>query len=280
MGRQIHHHIGDLQAPFITKSVNDSAEVVMRYWAMTEKTKFPNHLRLYRDRAGLSQPQLAQLAGTSVQNVSRLERGDRQLTKAWAEKLAPHLGVGPQLLMFHEPGDDVGAFVDALASHLGPPIAVGGRPTYAGIVRAGQFLLVDEFNQDPEPVPEFVTYHPAFPKVRQYAWRASGDSMDKAGILDGMWIVGADAADYIDRHGEIESGELVVVERTRNQGAEREITVKEVRFYRDRYELLPRSSNPEHQPIVVPHDHGEADSEVKIIGLVLAAFTDLRRRLR
>jgi SOS-response transcriptional repressor LexA len=168
------------------------------------------------------------------------------------------------------------------SSALGPVVALPAeRPKYAGTVQAGEFLPVDEyFNQDPEQVPEFVTNYPAFRKARQYAWRARGDSMNQAGIHDGMWVIGADAADYIDLYGDIESGEFVVVERTRYQGSERELTVKEIRYYRDRYELHPQSSNPEHKPIVVPHDHTvDGDGmEVKVIGVVLAVTADMRRR--
>lgn len=165
----------------------------------------------------------------------------------------------------------------------GPTIerTLGPQPAFAGRVQAGRFLATDDyFNQDIEDVPEFVLPVPKYGKVRQYTWRARGDSMNEAGIVDGMWIVGADAADYIDTYGDIESGDLVVVERSRHQGAERELTVKQVHFFRDRYELRPASSNPEHQPIVVKHDHEvDADGvEVRIIGVVLTAYANLHRR--
>jgi len=148
-------------------------------------------------------------------------------------------------------------------------------------MQAGAFLAVDEyFNQDPESVPDYVLMVPQYNRVRQYVWRSLGDSMDEAGIGDGMWVVGADASDYIDTYGDIVTGDLVVVERSRHQNAERELTVKEVHFFRDRYELRPVSSNPQHKPIVVPHDHGaDGDGiEVKIIGVVLTAYANLRRR--
>jgi SOS-response transcriptional repressor LexA len=104
--------------------------------------------------------------------------------------------------------------------------------------------------------------------------------MDEAGILDGMWVVGADAADYIDIYGDVKTGDLVVVERTRYQGAERELTVKEVHFFKDRYELRPVSSDASHQPILVEHNHTVSSDgeEVKIIGVVLAAYANLKRR--
>lgn len=164
----------------------------------------------------------------------------------------------------------------------GPAMLRTGKALpYAGVIQAGQFLAVDEyFNQDPEDVPAHVLPDPAYTKVRQYAWRARGDSMDEAGIVDGMWVVGADAADFIDVYGDIQSGDLVIVERTRYQRSERELTVKEVHFFRDRYELRPVSSNKEHSVITVAHDHSaDGDGvEVKIIGVVLTAYANLRVR--
>lgn len=57
-------------------------------------------IRKYRDRAGLSQAKLADLAGTSQPQIKRLESGERKLTKEWAQRLAPHLGVSPERLLF------------------------------------------------------------------------------------------------------------------------------------------------------------------------------------
>lgn len=162
-------------------------------------------------------------------------------------------------------------------------IVRSGDPVkFAGIAQAGVWSAVqdDYFSQDPEAVPSYVLPDPAFSRVRQYAWRALGNSMDQAGIHDGMWVVGADAADYIDTYGDIKTGDLVVAERTRYQGQERELTVKEIHYFRDRYELHPMSSDPSFKPIVVPHDHS-ADGdheEVRIIGVVLTAYANLRKR--
>ena len=155
-----------------------------------------------------------------------------------------------------------------------------GIPKFAGFVQAGGWLAVDEyFNQDTYEVPEFVLRQPQYTKVRQYAYQARGDSLDLVGIHDGEWIVAADAGDYIDQYGDLESGDLVVVERTRYQGAERELTVKEIRYYRDRYELHPRSSNTAHKPIIVPHNQSPTDeTEVRVLGVVLTAYKTLHKR--
>jgi len=97
--------------------------------------------------------------------------------------------------------------------------------------------------------------------------------MDAVGILDGMWVVAASFMDFTETFGDPENGSLVIVQRTRYQGAERELTVKEIRYYREHYELHPRSTDPSYKPIIVPHDHkanGDA-LEVQIVGVVLAA---------
>lgn len=57
-------------------------------------------LRELREAADLSQAALAQLAGTSQPQIKRLEAGERKMTRDWAERLAPHLGVPAQRLIF------------------------------------------------------------------------------------------------------------------------------------------------------------------------------------
>lgn len=50
-------------------------------------------LRKLRSDKQMSQAQLAELAGTSQQQIDKLERGLRKFSLEWARKLAPHLGV-------------------------------------------------------------------------------------------------------------------------------------------------------------------------------------------
>ncbi len=87
-----------------------------------------------------------------------------------------------------------------------------------------------------------------------------------------MWLVAAHDADYRQHYGDYGSGTLVVVERTGSEGIER--SAKEIHFFFDRYELRPRSSNPEHQPIIVAHA-SRPHPEIQIIGVVLSAHWDL-----
>jgi transcriptional regulator with XRE-family HTH domain len=57
-------------------------------------------LRSLRTKNNLSQAQLAEMAGTSQPQIKRLEDGERKLTKEWAERLAPHLNVTAEELLF------------------------------------------------------------------------------------------------------------------------------------------------------------------------------------
>ena len=59
-----------------------------------------NGIRQRREALGLTQAQLAERVATSQPQIRRLEAGERQLTKEWAERLAPHLGMSPSELMF------------------------------------------------------------------------------------------------------------------------------------------------------------------------------------
>lgn len=57
--------------------------------------------------AGVKMPWLADRAKTTRQTIQRLAKGKRTLSKAWAERLAPHLGKKPTELMFGSDKVDV-----------------------------------------------------------------------------------------------------------------------------------------------------------------------------
>lgn len=59
-----------------------------------------NKLRILREQKKLSQAQLAERVGTSQPQIKRLEDGERKLTKEWAERIAPHLDVSAESLLF------------------------------------------------------------------------------------------------------------------------------------------------------------------------------------
>ena len=71
-----------------------------------------NRIKLYREKACLTQEKLAEAMDTCVAQVSRLEAGKRKLTQGWLVKLTKALGVPPALILdAPSGGPDVGEFV-------------------------------------------------------------------------------------------------------------------------------------------------------------------------
>ncbi len=78
-------------------------------------------IKTLREANGLTQARLAELATTSQPQIRRLEAGERQLTKEWAERLAPHLGISASELMFG-PMPDRSGHDPAANARLGDPL--------------------------------------------------------------------------------------------------------------------------------------------------------------
>lgn len=88
-----------------------------------------NTIKSLREAKGLTQTRLAELAQTSQPQIRRLEAGERQLTKDWAVRLAPHLDISPSELMFGGTAYDP-------PSPSGPPAGV--RPSDMAPVNASK----------------------------------------------------------------------------------------------------------------------------------------------
>lgn len=58
-----------------------------------------NRIKQLRTDRGWSQQRLAELVGTSNQMIGYLERGERQLTQEWMQRIGPALGVAPAELL-------------------------------------------------------------------------------------------------------------------------------------------------------------------------------------
>lgn len=216
---------------------------------------------------------LAEHMGLDSPKLSKTLGGARELTARELERAVDFFGRVPE------------GFRSAGSDKSGPVILKGGRVPYAGVVAAGEFRAVDEyFDQDAGDhlVPASVTPHPGYPTLQQMAWLVRGDSMDEVDIRDGMWAVGASYADYVDKIGELDNGNYVVVERTRHGASERELTVKEVQFSRRGMRLIPRSSNTKHKEFFIPLDE-EADpdkEQIQVLAVVLWVGRDFDPRSR
>lgn len=246
---------------------------------MVARMGFADNIKRLREREGLSQLELAKKAGVSQQLISQLENGKNLTTKKLPQIVKALNATLEQLdeTLARDLWATTGGLLKSANANYSGRELTGAPLAYGGIVKAGAFRAVDEyFNQDEIAVPAFVQANPRFARARQFTWQVEGNSMNAVGIEDGMWVVGADYIEYIDYYGEIESGQYVVVERSRHQGSERELTVKEIRFYRDRFELIPRSTDSSYAPIIVKNDRqmGDDDVTVRILAKVLAAYRD------
>ncbi|GLK69211.1 XRE family transcriptional regulator [Hansschlegelia plantiphila] len=215
-----------------------------------------------REAAGLTQSRLAELAGTSQPQIRRLEAGEREFTKQWAERLAPYLKRTAQELMFDD-GSTEASTASFVASDLVPTPVVG-------VTEAGAFREQSEFVEF-ERVTIYEPRDAKFPHARQVAFDVEGDSMNDLKprpIMSGDRVIGIDFDD-LDNRVPIRDGMVVVVEQVRDGGHLREWSVKQVELYDDRIEFHPRSTNPRHKPIVVPRDPKADDGRmVRVMSLV------------
>ena len=90
---------------------DNSPAWLWRESAQTAQCGMPNRIRELRLARGLTLEELADAAGTSVQQISRLELGYRRLTDDWMRRLAPVLSCRPAELM-SDSGPDLNCVVE------------------------------------------------------------------------------------------------------------------------------------------------------------------------
>jgi transcriptional regulator with XRE-family HTH domain len=205
-------------------------------------------LRELRKKIGLTQQELGDLVGTSQPQIKRLEKGQRTLSKEWAERLAPHLGVSAEHLMFEK--------------NTSQQLEVAGLRVM-GKIKAGDWrdisILADD-DDDPEIIQ--VARDKRFPHAKQYALHVDGDSMNEL-FPDGSYVT---CVDFADSGLMLKPGLIVHVERTMAGTHLVEATLKEVNALGARkWSLKPRSSNPVHKEFVL---NGDEATEIKVLGVV------------
>lgn len=130
---------------------------------------------------------------------------------------------------------------------------------------------------------DYVDTSPAFHSVPpakglehfpQWLESVDGDSMDKVIPAGSMVHV----VDTIAMHYVPSDGDVVVVERSRYQGALRERSLKQLELGRDgQLWLMPRSHNKRwRDPLPLQSSQGEDDVVVQIVGLVVRAVINFR----
>lgn len=136
-----------------------------------------------------------------------------------------------------------------------------------GEIAAGFWMDADAWDVSKyEDVPALPS---RFENLRQVAWKVLGTSMDLAGIHDGSFVI---TVPYYSARAALTSSDIVVVEELDNGKVRR--TVKQVYGMPGKFELRPRSSNPDHKPIVIPTDEEPASDGVtiRVVGLVIGTY--------
>jgi len=172
-----------------------------------------NRIAELRSARGISQTELAKLAGTTKNQLGKLERNERRLSDHWADRLAPHLGVAAYQLFMPGHSD-----LDQLRA---VPLV--------GTITCGDWREAIEHSEGVVPAVS------GGPNV--FALRTEGDSMDQLIQPGGYVYVDPDDRDLID-------GKVYAVMNGGN-----ETTAK--RFKANPARLVPCSSNPNHLAITI-----------------------------
>ena len=122
-----------------------------------------------------------------------------------------------------------------------------------GSVACGKPILAEENIEGYIPVSTSIAKRGA----KHFFLHAHGDSMNKAGINDGDMVL-------IRLQATADEGDRVVAL------VDEEVTIKEFRRSNTMVVLMPRSTNPAHQPIILTEDF-------KVQGLVVAVIAKLEQ---
>lgn len=222
------------------------------------------------DELGWNKAELARRSHISYDRINKYLRGDVEQPRG--DVLATLAAAIGRSLLWLRDGIEDGAPAEATAALSGLVAA-----TVVGRAQAGAWLEVDEFDQS-ELEHIALPPDPRFPNAQLLVFDVSGDSMNALKphpILPGSRVVGV-AYDDVASQVPLRDGLVVVVERSRDGGHSRELSVKQVEFYGDRIEFHPRSSNPKHRPIVVEHDAwADGGVTIRVAALVRQTINDM-----
>lgn len=206
-----------------------------------------------RESLGMTLEEVGRGLGVNKSTIKRYEDGvTKRITIATYEKLADILDTTVLYLMGEEEQkiDNVNIKKTAKNKLLDKIGAMDYMDMFqipiVGVIRAGQPIIAQE---------EILGYTYINNKNYQdyFALRVKGDSMDLANIKEGSVVV-------VQRQNYVENGDIAVV-LIDNEDA----TVKRVYSNGDMVTLIPQSSNPANQPIVV----NLKEQDFKILGRVV-----------
>lgn len=221
-----------------------------------------NYLKYFRLRAGLNAPELGKKVGASRHQIYRLEADDKELSSKWAAKLAPHLGISEIELMYGANANKTTQPQDIGSGEFIPVPVVGS-------VSAGIWLESQEvFSDEPQGFGGAMR-DPRFPKEAYFALLVNGESINKR-AKNGTYLICVDInkADIIPQIGDV-----VIVQRMRDQGGLIETTAKILIKNGEDFELHPYSSHEKHQaPIAINMNSMDGNDEIRVIAVATGSY--------
>jgi SOS-response transcriptional repressor LexA len=218
------------------------------------ETSLQKRLKLRMDMLGLNAFQTAKKAGLGDSFVRDILRGKtRSPNSENLVKLATALETTVDWFM--AAGDQAPAPQPSIVPVTG--LAVLGK------IQAGNWVdrsIIDDSGEY-EIIP--VALDPRFTGFRQYALEVVGDSMDLK-YPEGSFVT---CVDYADSGSSLQPGRIIHVERY--NGSLVEVTLKAIEYVDGVLMLVPRSSNPRHQPIKF---EGDAGTEIVVRGVVIGSY--------
>lgn len=219
-------------------------------WAREHKTKFETATAA------------AKAFGWTVPTYLGHENGDRVPSRKAAIKYATAYKVPWSWLL-------EGGQLPGSRQRKDGPIPVTGE------VAAGQWLDVD-VELGPEDFEQFpIAAHPDYPFEAQYGLIVKGNSMNKvfaAGVV-------LHCVDTIKASIEPEEDDIVIVQRTRSQAGQREVTAKRINRRGRMIVLSPDSTESRWKPIEFNLNQGhDGEDEVRVLALVIGRYTPMKRR--
>lgn len=205
---------------------------------------FGERLRKLRKQRGWTQDELAELAGTSKQVISRYETGNRTPKITVAREFAAVLQVPLEYLVGSREPAEAWAPPDA------EPLPAMRRIPLLGTIACGQPILAEDNLEGFVNAPEGLE--------ADYGLRCRGDSMINARIFDGDLV-------FIRQQPDVENGEIAAIL------IGNEATLKRVYKYENRLEL-----RPENPTFPVLNYEGEKLEEIRIIGKAVAFLSAVR----
>lgn len=236
-------------------------------------TSLHEKLQHLKDRSGLSLRAIAREMGysqaSSIQRYFSASYPDAGLPANFISKLLTVLpGKGNPAIT----REDVLALADGAVAEIQkkvPQIPKNGVPI-VGEVAAGLWMEAALFEAE-NALESTISYDIRFPAQAQYVVKVRGESLNRIAANGDLLL----CVDYLAAGIELKENDLVLVERSRDDGMTIERTAKRLIKLNGQSELMPESSDPRFQDTILYREGDANHTEVKIKAKIVMVFKPL-----